>query len=92
MFLEFSQNSQENTCIRISFLIKWQAIGDISKNTFFTEYLRWLLLDAFRRGSHHSINKKVSKIEIVHTTQLKFIIVIVKSKTEIVQSATKIGW
>ena len=46
---------------------------------------------AFRRASHHSVNKKVSKIEIVLSTKLskawlKFIIVIVQSKTEIVQT------
>ena len=50
MFLEISQNSQENTCARASLLIKWQASGEktktltqdfprefceISKNTFF---------------------------------------------------------
>ena len=34
MFLKISQNSQENTCARVSFLIKLQA---------FTEYW-WLLL------------------------------------------------
>ena len=43
MFLEISQNSQENTCARDSFLIKLQASGlyqkrdtgtEISKNTF----------------------------------------------------------
>ena len=44
MFLEISQNSQENTCARVSFLTKLQAWGcefcKISKNTFFfTEYL-----------------------------------------------------
>ena len=33
LFLEIFQNSQENTCARVSFLIK------ISKNTFFTEHL-----------------------------------------------------
>ena len=27
VFLEISQNSQENTCARTSFLIKWQALG-----------------------------------------------------------------
>ena len=46
---------------------------------------------AFRRASRHSVNKKVSKIEIVLSTKLskawlKFIIVIVQSKTEIVQT------
>ena len=37
VFLEISQNSQENTCARASFLIKLQA-------PFFTEHLWWLLL------------------------------------------------
>ena len=36
VFREISQNSQENTCARVSFLIKLQAA---SKNTFFTENL-----------------------------------------------------
>ena len=58
VFLEISQNSQENTCARVSFLIQLQASAcnfikketlaqvcscefcEISKNTFFTEYLR----------------------------------------------------
>ena len=52
MFLEISQNSQENTCVRVSFLIKVQAFKEetltqvfscefceISKNTFFIEHL-----------------------------------------------------
>ena len=61
--LEISQNLRENTCARISFLIKLQAEArnfikketlaqvfscefcEISKNTFFTEHLRWLLLN-----------------------------------------------
>ena len=33
--LKILQNSQENTCIRVSFLIKLQTF----KNTFFTEHL-----------------------------------------------------
>ena len=45
IFLEISQNSQENTCARASFLIKFQAFIFIKKetltqNTFFTEHLR----------------------------------------------------
>ena len=48
VFLEISQNSQENTCARVSFLIKLQTLAqvfscefcEISKNTFFTEHLR----------------------------------------------------
>ena len=53
MLLEISQNSQENTCTRVSFLIKLQAFikkealaqvlscefCEISKNTFSTEHL-----------------------------------------------------
>ena len=47
VFLEISQNSQENTCVRVSFLIKLQAkketlahmfsreFREISKNTFY---------------------------------------------------------
>ena len=48
VFLEISQNSSENTCARVSFLIKLQASEqifyceccEISKNTFFKEQLR----------------------------------------------------
>ena len=57
-FLEFSQNSQENTCARVSFLIKLQSyfkkdtltqvfsceFCEISRKAFFAEHLRWLLL------------------------------------------------
>ena len=34
VFLEISQNSQENACARVSYLIKLQAFCEISKNTF----------------------------------------------------------
>ena len=60
MFLEISQNSQENTCARASFLIKPKACNFIKKETlhkcflvnfakflrtpFSTEHLPWLLL------------------------------------------------
>ena len=68
VFSEISQNSQENTCARISCLIKLQAAPatllkkktlaqvfscefcEISKNTFFTEHLWWLLLDSVNEG------------------------------------------
>ena len=54
VFLEISQNLQENTCARASFLIKLQAslkketlalvlsceFCEISKNTFFAEHIR----------------------------------------------------
>ena len=63
VFLEISQNSQENTCARASFLIKLQACSfikketlaqaflcefcEISKNIFFTEHL-WTTASAQR--------------------------------------------
>ena len=40
VFLEISQNSQENTYARVSFLMKLQAeFCEISKKKFFTEHL-----------------------------------------------------
>ena len=60
MFLEISQNSQENNCVRVSFLIKLQAkkketlaqalsceFCEISKNNFFAEHL-WDSASVFR--------------------------------------------
>ena len=59
VFLKIFKNSQENTCARISFLIKFQASFTIKetlaevffcefykmfKNIIFTEHLWWLLL------------------------------------------------
>ena len=40
--LEISQNSQENTCARVSFLIKLQA--KFLRTPFFIEHIWWLLL------------------------------------------------
>ena len=40
VFLEISQNSQENTYARVSFLLKLQAIKKETLSTFFTEHLR----------------------------------------------------
>ena len=37
LFLEISQNSKENTCVRVSFLIKLQASG--LRTPFLTEHL-----------------------------------------------------
>ena len=45
LFLEISQNSQENACARVSFLIKLQGLGEIFKNTFFTEHLQTTATD-----------------------------------------------
>ena len=56
MFLEISQNSLENTCARVSFLIK-EALAqvfscefcEISKSIFSIEHLWWLLQDIYLR-------------------------------------------
>ena len=58
VFLKISQNSQENTCARVSLLIKLQAWGlhrclpvnfaKFSRTHFFIEHLRWLLLIIWR--------------------------------------------
>ena len=51
VFLEISQNSQENTCDRVSFLIKLTLaqvfpvnFAKFLRTPFFIEYLWWLLL------------------------------------------------
>ena len=59
VFLENSQNSQKNTCARVSFLIKLQTLGSsiltlaecfpgnfakFLRTPFFTEHLWWVLL------------------------------------------------
>ena len=70
VFLKHSQNSQENTCAKVSFLIKLKAsclhlylkktlaqachvscgFCEILNNTFFMEYLWWLLLFSVSSG------------------------------------------
>ena len=60
VFLEISQNSQENNCANLPMpnfnscnVIKKETLAqvfscelcEITKNTFFTEHLRWLLLE-----------------------------------------------
>ena len=39
-FLKILQNSQENASVRAYFLIKLQDVGEIFKNSFFTEHLQ----------------------------------------------------
>ena len=52
MILEISQNSQENTCVRVSFWIKLQG----RPATSFTEHLQWLPLNQrYKNGSFISI-------------------------------------
>ena len=57
MFLEISENSQENTCARVSFLIKLQA------SPFLTEYLLGLLL-IFTKSVKPYVFKESHDIEI----------------------------
>ena len=50
VFLKISKNSQENTCARVSFLIKLGQVFscefcEIFKNTFLKKHIRWLLLN-----------------------------------------------
>ena len=40
LLLKISQNSQENTCAKVSFLIKKEALPLIFKKTFFTGHIR----------------------------------------------------
>ena len=58
VLLEISQNSQENTCARVSFLIKrlWHRCFPVNfvkflRTPFFTEPLQWLLLTLLKYGS-----------------------------------------
>ena len=77
VFSKISQNSQENTCARVSVLIKLQTLGnflrqealpqvfsyefcEICKNTFFIEYLRWLLFVNILSFRLSSVTSKVS--------------------------------
>ena len=76
VFLEISQNLQDNTCVRKSFsafpkacnFIKKDSLTqvfscefwEISENTFFTEYLRWLLLWQDLSGRLLLLLKKLS--------------------------------
>ena len=44
VFSEISQNSQENTCARVSFFIKFQAnFVKFLRTPFYIEHLWWLL-------------------------------------------------
>ena len=91
VFLEISQNSQEITCARVSFLIKPEGcnfikketlaqvfsskFSEISKNTFFTEHL-----------SRRLLLKTIESILITVSSVLKsciVIIMLVKKKKQI---------
>ena len=107
VFLEISQNSQENTCARVSFLIKLQVVPEslsewscrpracnftkketlaqgfscefceISKNIFFTDYLRTTSTSNSPLWRHllrsHAIVQSKSFVWLIYLTVFLFI-------------------
>ena len=76
MFLEISQNSQENTCARVSILIKFIKVDTLTqvlsgnfvkflRTPFLTEHLRWLVLEGplQRTNGHRILNSTDSARE-----------------------------
>ena len=68
MFLEISQNSQENNCAGISFLIEtlWHSCFPVNfakflRTTFLTEHLRWLLLFFFLKAAQALLQYLIGK-------------------------------
>ena len=60
MFLKISQNSQENICVRVSFLIKLQVnFSKFSRTLFFIEHLRWLLLTRLTQDNYFTASMKM---------------------------------
>ena len=70
-FLEISQNSQENTCARVSFLIKLIKKETLAKvfflrTPFFTEHLWWMLLQvADTMAIEKWIKELAAKIKLI---------------------------
>ena len=61
VFLEISQNSQENTCARVSFLIKLKAFGTM----FYKEQARnFLLMIIFEEPSSIFVSRCLTKKEL----------------------------
>ena len=78
VFLEISQNSQESTCARVSFLIKLQFIKkrlwhrcflvnfvELLRTHFFMEHLWWLLLFISINSCTELSEKKFFHLSIV---------------------------
>ena len=75
-FLKIPQNSQENTCVRVSLLIKLKALGrrnlaKFLKTPFLTEHLRWLLLSYVK--DYPSMAFKVFNRELLVTDNARSI-------------------
>ena len=73
MFLKILQNSQDNTCAQVSFLIKMTRAQffsckfcEISKNTLFTEHLRATASDYGRKTSiFRTKNLRINALAII---------------------------
>ena len=67
VFLEISQNSQENSCARVSFLIKLQAkcfpvnFVKFLRAPFLKEHLRWLFLNFLTLSQEYPDQKNLVK-------------------------------
>ena len=68
MFLEISQNSQENTYVRVSFLIKLQACDFIKKETLAQLFSCEFCEISKKSGKIQAPNQKI-KIEIQNSKQ-----------------------
>ena len=87
VFLEILQNSQENTCAGVSFLIKLQArpatllkkklwhrcfpvnFAKFLRKSFFTEHLRWLLLQVYLPSLSYQCHETVQRESPVRSGQ-----------------------
>ena len=94
MFLEILQNSQKNTCAKAYFLIKLQAsikkktlaqvfsweFYKISKNTFFTEYIRMTVPYTSRfqnkifKAKQNYLSSQISQPHLPHISATFFLI------------------
>ena len=66
VFLEISQNSQENTCARVSFLVKLQAQVPFLQNTSRRLLLSRSLRNVRNCYSAKWMSEKEAKEEVVH--------------------------
>ena len=69
MFLEISQNSQENTCARVSFLINLQASDEISPmadSDIYDMYLAYQLISFFL----NSIKQKYTSFQLLSSNEI----------------------
>ena len=78
MFLQILQNSQKNTSARVSFFIKCN-FAEFLRTTFFTEHLRWLLLQInypLISAQTHTCNSKILTVRWFKHIWQEFFLVI----------------